>query len=140
MDFGSCLAASSRWIFPPRFPDATMFCIVISASCSIGIPPFFNLLTTSWTAFLDRSSDFAPVQTIFPELTVRVAVFGFLSLKTSPRNWSGWYSTSTKFLVIWLRSTLWFIEAEATTFSMLTIAFVWGIIGARDSTVYIVYK
>ena len=69
----------------------------------------------------------APVQTIFPELKIRVAVFGFFSLKTSPGNWSGWYSTSTKFFVISFRSTLWFIEAEATTFSMLTIALVWGI-------------
>src|SRR6267378_7354247 len=140
IDFGSCLAASSRWIFPPRFADATMFWIVISASCWMGIPPFFNLLTTSCTAFLDWSSDFAPVQTIFPELKIKVAVFGVFSLKTSPGNWSGWYSTSTKFLVIRLRSTLWLIEADATTFSMLTIALVWGMAGPEFKGVYIVYK
>jgi hypothetical protein len=71
------------------------------------------------------------VQTILPELKIKVAVLGVLSLKTKPGNWSGWYSTSTKFFVIWLRSTVWFIEAEATTFSMLTIALVWGIARAE---------
>ena len=59
-----------------------------------------------------------------PELKIRVAVFGVLSLKTRPGNWSGWYSTSTKFLVIWFRSTVWLIDADATTFSMLTMALV----------------
>ena len=93
-------------MFPPRFADATMFCITISASFLIGMPPFFSLLTTSCTASLDCFSDFAPVQTIFPELKIRVAVFGVFSLKTSPGNWSGWYSTSTKFLVIRFRSAL----------------------------------
>src|SRR5271169_2887067 len=89
IDFGSCLAASSRWTFPPRFAEATMFWMTISASFLMGMPPFFSLLTTSCTAFLDWSSDFPPVQTILPELKIKVAVFGFLSLKTSPGNWSG---------------------------------------------------
>jgi hypothetical protein len=43
------------------------------------------------------------------------------------------------FLVIRLRSTLWFTEAEQTTFWMLTIAFVW-VMGMQDLKVDVVYR
>jgi hypothetical protein len=69
------------------------------------------------------------VQTILPELKIRVAVFGDLSLNTRPGNWSGWYSTSGKICVIRLRLTVWFTVAEATTFSILTMGLVCGICG-----------
>jgi len=57
------------------------------------IPPFFNSLITFITALRASFSDFAPVQTILPELKISVAVFGLLSLNTNPGNRSGRYST-----------------------------------------------
>ena len=57
------------------------------------MPPFLSSLTTFVTARLASFSDLAPVQTIFPELKINVAVFGRLSLKTNPGNCSGRYST-----------------------------------------------
>jgi hypothetical protein len=74
------------------------------------------------TAFLACLSDFAPVQTIFPELKISVAVFGFFSRYTSPGNCSGLYSTPGKIRTIALRSIFWFNVADATTFSMLMYA------------------
>jgi hypothetical protein len=79
---------------------------------------------------MQRYSDFAPVQTIFPELKINVAVFGDFNLKTSPGNWSGWYSTSGKICVIKFRLTVWFTVADATTFSILTMGLVCGILSA----------
>ncbi|WP_455285831.1 hypothetical protein, partial [[Eubacterium] cellulosolvens] len=61
----------------------------------------------------------APVQTIFPELKISVAVFGFFRRYTSPGNCSGLYSTPGKTRTIELRSMFCFSVAEATTFSML---------------------
>src|SRR5215831_17893141 len=102
------------------------------------MPPFFNFCTTFLTALIAWSSDLAPVQTILPELKIRVAVFGDFSLKTRPGNWSGWYSTSGNICVIKLRLTVWLTVADATTFSMLTIGLVCGIsIGLYKGAVYI---
>jgi hypothetical protein len=67
------------------------------------------------------------VHTILPEVKIRVAVLGDNNLKTRPGNWSGWYSTSENLRVISLRSIFCSTDAEATTFSMLTIGFVLGI-------------
>jgi hypothetical protein len=58
------------------------------------------------------------VHTIFPELKISVAVFGFFSRYTSPGNCSGLYSTPGKIRTIELRSIFWFSVADATTFSM----------------------
>jgi len=56
------------------------------------------------------------VQTIFPEEKIRVAVFGFASLKTRPGNWAGLYSVSGNAFWIWVRSSFWFRVTDATTF------------------------
>jgi hypothetical protein len=63
--------------------------MVTVASFLILILPFLKISTTLDTAVSANSCDFAPVQTIFPELKSNVAVFGFLSLKTAPGNCSG---------------------------------------------------
>jgi len=86
-------AAFSRSIMPPRLAEATMFCIFSSGLLIIMIPPFLSSFITFITARRDSFSDFAPVQTIFPELKMSVAVLGLLSLKTRPGNCSGRYST-----------------------------------------------
>jgi len=59
------------------------------------------------------------VQTIFPELKIRVAVLGFFSLYTSPGNCSGLYSTPGKTRTMEFRSMFCFRVADATTFSIL---------------------
>ena len=83
------------------------------------MPFLLSSSTTFVTAFLDCLSDFAPVQTIFPELKISVAVLGFFSRYTSPGNCSGLYSTPGKIRTIELRSIFCFSVADATTFSML---------------------
>ena len=88
------------------------------------MPPFRSFCTTVLTAFIANSSDFAPVHTIFPVRKIKVAVLGFFNLKTNPGNWSGWYSVSGNFWVKSIRSIFWSTEAEATTFSILTIGLV----------------
>ncbi len=70
-----------------------MFCIFSSGLLMIMMPPFLSSLTTFMTALFASFSDLAPVQTIFPELKISVAVFGLFSLKTRPGNCSGLYST-----------------------------------------------
>src|SRR5213594_4039732 len=104
---------------PPRPQDATIFWIMISGLPMITIPSLFSSSTTLNTAFRAWPSDFAPVHTIFPELKIRVAVFGFFNRYTRPGNCSGRYSTPGKTRTIALRSIRWFRVAEATTFSML---------------------
>src|SRR2546422_1014632 len=59
--------------------EATMFWITISGLPGITIPSLFNSSTTFKTALWAWRSDFAPVQTIFPELNIRVAVLGFFN-------------------------------------------------------------
>ena len=124
---GNLRAVCSKWTLPPRLIDATMFWIVTVASFFILILPFLNFWTTLLIAFLANSSDFAPVHTIFPVLNSNVAVFGDFSLKTAPGNSFGFHSTSGNFFVISLRSNLWSIVAEATTFTMLISGLDWGI-------------
>src|SRR2546426_4725711 len=104
---------------PPSPQDATIFWITISGLPIITMPPRFNSSTTFNTALRAWRSDFAPVQTIFPELKIRVAVFGCFSRKTKPGNCSGRYSTPGKTRTIALRSIFCFNVAEATTFSIL---------------------
>ena len=70
-----------------------MFCILSSGLLIIIIPPFLSSFTTFMTARRASFSDFAPVQTIFPELKIKVAVLGRFNLKTNPGNCSGRYST-----------------------------------------------
>jgi hypothetical protein len=55
-----------------------MFWIWISGFPKITIPFLLSSSTTFMTAFLASFSDVAPVHTIFPELKINVAVFGFL--------------------------------------------------------------
>jgi len=62
---------------------------VTTASFLILIFSFRNFSTTIFTAFRAISSDFEPVQTIFPVPKSNVAVFGFLNLNTNPGNCSG---------------------------------------------------
>ena len=50
-----------------------------------GIPLSLNSLATLLRALFASLSDFAPVQSILPVLEIRVAVSGFLNLKTSSR-------------------------------------------------------
>jgi hypothetical protein len=78
------------------------------------------------TALRASCSDFAPVHTIFPELKIKVAVFGLFSLNTSPGNCSGRYSTPGYPFTTAFKSTFWFSVAEATTFSMLITALTFG--------------
>ena len=66
-----------------------MFWTVTTAFFLILIPPFLNFWTTVFTAFTAISSDFDPVQTIFPDVKRRVAVFGIFNLNTAPGNCSG---------------------------------------------------
>ena len=121
MVFSSFSAAVSRSIFACRSTDATMFWISISGSCFMRNPSLFRSLTTVCTAFIDSCSLLAPVQTIFPDEKIRVAVLGFASLNTSPGNWAGLYSVSGNALWIWVRSRVWFMVTEATTFSILMV-------------------
>ncbi len=99
-----------------------MFWITISGLPMITIPSLFNSSTTFNTALWAWRSDFAPVQTIFPVLKIRVAVFGFLNRYTRPGNRSGRYSTPGKTRTIVLRSIRCFSFTEATTFSILMYA------------------
>jgi hypothetical protein len=78
------------------------------------------------TALLDSFSDLAPVQTIFPELKIKVAVFGLFRRKTKPGNCSGRYSTPGYPLTTAFKSTFWLSVAEATTFWMLNVALTFG--------------
>ena len=57
-----------------------------------GIPWFLNSFTTLFRARFESFSDLAPVQTIRPVVKMRVVVFGFFSLKTSPGKRPGLYS------------------------------------------------
>ncbi len=86
------------------------------------MPLFFSSLITRITALRASFSDLAPVQTIFPELKINVAVLGLLRRKTKPGNCSGRYSTPGYPLTTAFRSTRWFRVAEATTFSMFIVA------------------
>ena len=90
------------------------------------MPPFLSSFTTFMTARFASFSDLAPVQTIFPELKMRVAVLGLLSRKTKPGNCSGRYSTPGYPFTTAFKSTFWFSVADATTFSMLTEALTCG--------------
>jgi hypothetical protein len=92
------------------------------------IPLAFSSRTTFLTARLACHSDFAPVHTIFPELKISVAVFGFFSLKTRPGNCSGQYSTLANVLTTVFRSMCCPRVADATTFSMLIIDLTRGIL------------
>jgi len=121
------VTACSRSIFPGSVADATMFWTVI---CGFVFPVSIFLLRSSltilWTASCACFSLFAPVETIFPELKISVAVFGFSSLNTRPGNWSGLYSTFSKVLTIWFRSIFWSRITDATTFWISTIGFSGG--------------
>ena len=99
-----------------------MFWIWISGFARMTMPPLLSSSTTFMIAFLASLSDFAPVQTIFPEVKISVAVFGFFSRYTSPGNCSGLYSTPGKIRTIEWRSIFWFSVADATTFSILMYA------------------
>ena len=66
-----------------------MFWTTTFASFLMVIPPLRNFWTTELTALTACSEDLDPVHTIFPELKIKVAVFGNFSLNTSPGNWSG---------------------------------------------------
>ena len=70
-----------------------MFWIFSSGLLMMIMPPFLSSLITFTTARLASFSDLAPVQTILPELKIRVAVFGRFSRKTRPGNFWGQYST-----------------------------------------------
>ena len=48
------------------------------------MPLLLSSSTTFTTVFLASFSDVAPVHTIFPELKINVAVFGFFNRYTSP--------------------------------------------------------
>ena len=54
-----------------------------------------------------------------PELMMRVAVLGLLSLKTRPGNCLGLYSTFLNTFMMSSRLIFWSRLAEATTFTML---------------------
>jgi hypothetical protein len=68
---------------------ATTFTISIFGLESRIIPRSLSSTAIISIAFRACFSDLAPVHTIFPELKMRVAVFGRLSLKTRPGNLFG---------------------------------------------------
>ena len=86
---------------------------------------------------MEKASDLPPVHTIFPERKIKVAVLGDFNLKTNPGNCSGFHSVSGNFLVTSVRSIGWSTDAEATTFSMLTIGLVAGITFSYNFDLYI---
>jgi hypothetical protein len=92
MTLSSLETAFSRSTVPPRITEATMFRILVDGILEIGIPWFLNSSATFFRARFESFSDLAPVQTILPVLKMRVVVFGFFSLKTSPGKRSGLYS------------------------------------------------
>ena len=61
-----------------------------------------------------------------PELNIKVAVLGFFSLKTRPGNCSGLYSTFGNAFTTEFKSIRCLRIAEATTFSILTLALTCG--------------
>ncbi|MBA7643497.1 hypothetical protein ES703_51228 [subsurface metagenome] len=83
-----------------------------------------------WAIF----SDLAPVQTIFPELNMRVAVLGLFSLKTRPGNFLGLYSTFLKTFMMERRSNFWSRDATATTFCIWTSISLIGVHSEMDAS------
>jgi len=100
-----------------------MFWIFTIGFSVIWIPSLRSSLTTFSTALRDSFSDLAPVQTILPVLKIKVAVFGFLSLKTKPGNTLGLYSVCGNFSTIFCKSIFWLSDTEATMFCMQMIGF-----------------
>ncbi|MBA7651340.1 hypothetical protein ES703_59159 [subsurface metagenome] len=96
--------AASRSTSPPTSAVPTMFTIFIFGLLLIMKSAFFSSLTTFLTALMASFSDLAPVQTSFPEVNMRVAVFGCFSLKTRPGNLLGLYSAFLKTFRIAKRS------------------------------------
>ena len=74
---------------PPIIAEATMFWIWVSGLLMIIMPLFFSSFITFSTARRASFSDFAPVQTIFPVLKIRVVVLGRFRRKASPGNFFG---------------------------------------------------
>ena len=72
-----------------------------------------------------------------PSKKIKVAVFGFANLNTNPGNCSGLYSVSGNFFVISSKSIFCSTEADATTFTTLTIGFVSGMRGSLYTSLYI---
>src|SRR5208337_4046428 len=89
----------------------------------IWMPSPRSSFTTFSTALRDSLSDLAPVQTILPVPKIKVAVFGFLSLKTKPGNTLGLYSVWGNFSTIFCKSIFWLSDTEATMFCILMIGF-----------------
>jgi len=79
-------------------------------------PRFLIILATFFAALFQSISDFAPVQTIFPDPKMSQVALGFLSLIITPENLLELYSEFLEFKTTTSRSILHFKSTVATMF------------------------
>ncbi|MDI6805135.1 MAG: winged helix-turn-helix transcriptional regulator [Candidatus Bathyarchaeia archaeon] len=119
--------ADSRSTVRLKFAEATMLFIFTSGFLGIIMPFLVSSLITFSTAFDASFSDLPPAQIILPERKIKVAVFGFFSLKTSPGNRFEGNSALGKPSMTESRFTLCPNVAEATTFTTLTVVSIFSL-------------
>ncbi len=100
-----------------------MFTIFMVGFPTMRMPFSFSCWMTFMTALFACLLDVAPTQTIFPVLKIKCAVLGFFNLKMAPGNFWGLYTTLGTALMMEFKSRDWLRLTEATTFTMLTLAF-----------------
>src|SRR3990167_9856896 len=102
----------------PIEPAATMFCTFTLGTAFILIFILARFLIIALTDSFTFFIDFAPVETIFPELKIKAEVLGSRMRITNPGNCSGLYSVFGNVSASFINGISWPREAEQT---MLTI-------------------